>query len=68
MKDRRPTTISRPKEEHTRLIPGFENVFEERDDKLRDDIAAFRARAGDPTTHSARTPTTDDDQISKSQR
>jgi hypothetical protein len=62
MKDPKRTTISRPKEEHTRLIPGFENVYEERDDRLRDDIASFRHKAEDITTRRSKKPDTDDDQ------
>jgi hypothetical protein len=62
MPDRRRTTTSKPKEDGAPSTPDFRNVFEERDDRLRDDIAAFRARATGRIKKSNATPATDDNQ------
>jgi hypothetical protein len=63
MPDRQRTTTSKPKENGAPSTPDFRNVFEERDDRLRDDIAAFRARAtGSRIKKSNATPAADGNQ------
>jgi hypothetical protein len=62
MTDRQRTTIRKPKETGAASTPDFENVFEERDDRLRDEIAAYRSRAAGRVKQSNTTPVTDGDQ------
>jgi hypothetical protein len=44
MTDHQRTTTDRPAAAPKPLAQDFENVYAERDDQLRNDIAAFRAR------------------------
>jgi hypothetical protein len=62
MADSQRTTTSNRKEQLERATPSFENVFEERDNRLRDEIAAFNLKARYPTTHATTTPATGGDQ------
>jgi hypothetical protein len=62
MPDRQRTTTSKPEENDAPSTPDFRNVFEECDDRLRHDIATFRARDTGRIKQSNTTPDTDGDQ------